>query len=84
MVVFSNRGKLVLNTFEAQDLFIIHETDLLYILKAYVDTRPNVLSEKDLTYIENLLICLNTNTEENASEHINRLSKTFNNRKQKI
>jgi len=83
MVVFSNRGKLVLNTFEAQDLFIIHETDLLYILKAYVDTRPNVLSEKELTHIENLLICLNTNTEENASEHINRLSKAFSNSKQK-
>ena len=78
MIIFSNRGNLVLKPYDNRDLFIIHETDLQYILKAYMDTRPNVISEKDLAYIESILICLNTNSEENAIDHINRLTKAFN------
>jgi hypothetical protein len=78
IVVFSNRGNLVLKEYENKDLFIIHESDLQYIIKAYLDTRPKVISEKDLMYIENLLICLNTNSEQNALEHVNRLSKKLN------
>ncbi len=77
MVVFSNRGNLVLKPYDNRDLFIIHETDLQYILKAYMDTRPNLISDKDLLYIENLLICLNTNSEQNAFDHVNRLTKKF-------
>ena len=77
VVVFSNRGNLVLKPYENKDLFIIHETDLRYILKAYIDTRPNVISEKELVYIESVLICLNTNSEENAKKHVNRLISSF-------
>lgn len=78
MVVFSNRGNLVLKPYNNRDLFIIHETDLQYILKAYMNTRPNVISEKGLAYIKSMLICLNTNSNENAIDHINRLSKLKN------
>jgi hypothetical protein len=77
LVLFSNRGNLVLKPYDNRDLFIIHESDLQYILKAYMDTRPNVISDKDLLYIENLLICLNTNSEQNALDHVNRLNKKF-------
>ena len=77
IVLFSNRGNLVLKLYDNRDLFIIHESDLQYILNAYMDTRPNVISDKDLLYIENLLICLNTNSEQNALDHVNRLSKRF-------
>jgi len=77
MVIFSNRGNLVLKPYENRDLFIINESDLQYILKAYMDTRPNVISDKDLLYIENILICLNTNSEQNALEHVDRLNKKF-------
>jgi len=77
MVVFSNRGNLVMNEFDSKDTFVLIESELTYTIKAYLNTRPNVIKEADLKYIENLLICLNTNSEENSKEHISRLKNQY-------
>ena len=74
VIVFSHRGSLSIEPFEQQHLFIVKENELGYIIKAYLDTRINRISEEEFLTLENAVTEANSSSINNIDQHIKRIS----------
>lgn len=75
MVVFSNRSLLDVGMVDEKDAFVVQHYSMQYMLKAYLDTRPNVISESILNNLENLFVSLNKANSMNIKKHIEKFNK---------
>ena len=69
-VIFSNRSLLYSPAIDQQDTFVIQQHEMNYMMKAYLDTRPNMISQNTLNNIENLIVNLNQANDLNMKKHI--------------
>jgi len=78
IVVFSDRASLLIKRNNEEDMFVVKADRLMPIINRYLDTHEKVLDERGLNYLEGLLLCLNTNSDENQQRHVERLQTNHN------
>lgn len=77
LIVFSDRGDLSIQYDTHDHTYLIQASKLNSWIKYFLQKSTTAIDDSQLGLLESLLVCLNTNSNKNIDEHIQRLS-TFN------